>query len=165
MKKLTLIAVLLLCPILCLTACNSYRSDVPVNDLTNAILESVSTQGGYTSADTDYVSLEFENAAVIEANVAEWMICASTSSETIDQFGIFCVKDGGDVSAVKKEVENYLLAQQLWLEGILERYSPDEKTKLDNAQVFVYGNYVVFTMLTDADTTAATSTVKTALEK
>ena len=165
MKKLTLIAVLLLCLSFTLAACDSYRTDVAVTDLSSAVFEAVSTQGGYTAADADYVSLEFADAAVIDANVQEWMICASTSSQTVDEFGIFRVKDGGDVNAVKAAVKDYVNALQVKLEVYLDMYDPAEKTKLENAQVFVYGNYVVFTMLTETDTAAATGAIKTALEK
>ena len=165
MKKLTLIAAMLLCLSLCFTACDSYRNDVPVNDLASAVLNAVSTEGGFTAVDADYVSLEFATPDTISANVQEWTICASTSSQTVDEFGIFRVKDGGDVNAVKAEVETYVQALQVKLEVFLEMYDPAEKTKLENAQVFVFGNYVVFTMLTDADTTAATNAVKAALEK
>ena len=165
MKKLTLIAALLLCFALSLTACDSYRNDVAVNDLTTAVLNAVSTEGGFTAADADYVSLEFATPDTISANVQEWMICASTSSQTVDEFGIFRVKDGGDVNAVKAEVETYVQTLQVKLEVFLEMYDPAEKTKLENAQIFVFGDYVVFTMLTDADTTATTNAVKTALEK
>lgn len=165
MKKLTLIAAMLLCLSLCFTACDSYRNDVAVNDLASAVLNAVSTEGGFTAVDADYVSLEFATPDTISANVQEWAICASTSSQTVDEFGIFRVKDGGDVNAVKAEVETYVQALQVKLEVFLEMYDPAEKTKLENAQVFVFGNYVVFTMLTDADTTAATNAVKAALEK
>lgn len=165
MKKLTLIAALLLILPLAFTACSSYRSDVAVNDLVTPVLETVSTQGGFVAADADHVSLEFETPATIDSNVSEWMICASTSPNTVDEFGIFRVKDGGDVGAVKSEVEKYLQSLQVELEVYLDSYDPAEKPKLENAQVFVFGNYVVYTMLTEADTTAATDAVKTALEK
>ena len=165
MKKLTLFAVLLLCLALTLTACDSYRSDVAIADLTSAVLASVSTQGGFTATDADYVSLEFAAPDVISSNVQEWIICASTSSQTVDEFGIFRVKDGGDVGAVKKEVETYVKALQVKLEVYLDMYDPAEKTKLENAQIEVYGNYVVYTILTQEDTTAATKAVKTELGK
>lgn len=165
MKKLTLIAALMLCFALSLTACSSYRNDVPVNDLTNAVLNAVSTQGGFTAADADYVSLEFAAPDTITANVSEWIICASTSQSTVDEFGIFRVGDGGDANAVKAEVQAYVDALQVKLEVFLEAYDPAEKPKLENAQVFVFGDYVVFTMLTEADTTAATNAIKAALEK
>ena len=100
MKKLTIAAALLLILTLSLAACNSYRSDVAVNDLVTPVLEAVSTQGGFLAADADYVSLEFENPATIDSNVSEWMICASSSPITVDEFGIFRVKDGGDVDAI-----------------------------------------------------------------
>ena len=163
MKKLIFVAALLLCLTLTLSACSSYRDDVAVTTLSSAVFEAVSTQGGYTAADADYVSLEFANASVIDSNVSEWMICASTSSQTVDEFGIFHVKNGGDVSAVKAEVQDYVSALQVKLEVYLDMYDPAEKTKLENARVVVYGNYVVYTMLDDADTTACTSAIENAL--
>ncbi len=165
MKKITLIAALLLCFAMTLTACNSYKSDVAVLDLSSAVLNSVGTQGGFTAMDNDYVSLEFAKPDVISANVDQWTICASTSSQTVDEYGIFRVKEGGDVNAVKAEVESYVQAMQVKLEVYLDMYDPAEKTKLENAQVTVFGNYVVYTMLDDADTTAGTSAIKDALSK
>ena len=165
MKKITLIAALLLCFTLACTACaSSYRSDVAVNDLTSAVLNAVSTPGGFTAADSDYVDLEFTKPDVISANVVQWSICASTSSSTVDEFGIFRVKEGGDVGAVKAEVSDYVQSMQVKLEVYLDMYDPAEKTKLENAQVFVYGNYVVFTMLSEGDTTALTSAIEGALK-
>ena len=165
MKKLIFVAAMLLCLSLTLSACSSYRDDVAVTNLASAVFEAVTTQGGYTAADADYVSLEFANASVIDSNVSEWMICASTSSQTVDEFGIFHVKADGDISAVKQEVESYVQALQVKLEVYLENYAPSEKTKLQNAQVFVFGNYVVFTMLTDEDTAAVKTAVQTSLKK
>lgn len=165
MKKITLIAALLLCLAMTLTACDSYKSDVEVLDLSSAVLNSVGTQGGFTAMDNDYVALEFAKPDVISANVDQWTICASTSSQTVDEYGIFRVKEGGDVNAVKAEVESYVQSMQVKLEVYLDMYDPAEKTKLENAQVTVFGNYVVYTMLDDADTTAANKAVKTELGK
>ena len=165
MKKITLIATLLLCLSMCLSACSSYRDDVAVNDIATEILNSVSTQGGYTSMDELFLSLEFANPSLIESDVSEWMICASNSQTTVDEFGIFHVKEGGDVDAVKAEVWDYVQATQVKLEVFLDMYEPAEKTKLENAQIEVYGNYVVYTILTQEDTTAATKAVKSELGK
>lgn len=163
MKKLTLIAALLLCLAMSLNACSSYRDDVAVNDITSAIINNVSTQGGFTATDADYVSLEFANPDVISANVSEWMICASTSSQTVDEFGVFHVKNGGDIDAVTDEIWDYLHAQQVKLEVYLEKYDPAEKPKLQNVQISTYGNYIVYTMLNESDTAATQVAVKDAL--
>ena len=163
MKKLTFAAALLLCLSLCMTACSSFRDDVPVSDLTTAVFGAVATQGGFTAADADYVSLEFGNPDVISQNVSEWMICASTSSQTVDEFGIFHVKDGADLDAVKQEIWDYMEATKIKLEVYLEMYEPSEKDKLYNSQLTICGNYIIYTFLTDADTTACTTAVKDAL--
>ena len=163
MKKLIMIAALMLCPLLCLCACTSYRNDVAVSDISSAVLNAVSTQGGYAAMESDYVSIEFSKPDVIDSNVQEWMILASSSQSTVDEFGIFRVKEGGDTNAVKAEVEDYVQYMQVKLEVYLEMYDPAEKTKLENAKVTVLGNYVVFTMLTEADTDACMDAIKGAL--
>jgi hypothetical protein len=113
--------------------------------------------------ESDYVSIEFSKPDVIDSNVQEWMILASSSQSTVDEFGIFRVKEGGDTNAVKAEVEDYVQYMQVKLEVYLEMYDPAEKTKLENAKVTVLGNYVVFTMLTEADTDACMDAIKGAL--
>ena len=165
MKKMIPIAALLLCLVMAMSACSTYRDDVAVNDLTNAVLTSVSTLDGYVAADTDYIALEFANPDAISANVSEWMICASKSSQTVDEFGIFHVKEGGDVAAVRSEIQDYLNAMQVKLAVYLETYDPAEKDKLYNTQVYSVGNYVIYTMLSEQDTTAAQNAFKDALKK
>ncbi|MBR5880554.1 MAG: DUF4358 domain-containing protein [Clostridia bacterium] len=165
MNKIIMITAMLLCLVMSLNACSSVRDDVPVSELTSAVLGAVSTQGGFTAADADYVSLEFANASVIDSNVSEWMICASTSSQTVDEFGIFHVKNGGDVGAVKAEVQDYVSALQVKLEVYLDMYDPAEKTKLENARVTVYGNYVVYAILSSDDKDALFSHVESALRE
>ena len=163
MKKIIMITAMLLCLVMSLNACSSIRDDVPVSELTSAVLGAVSTQGGFTAADADYVSLEFGNPDVISQNVSEWTICASTSSQTVDEFGIFHVKDGADLDAVKQEIWDYMEATKIKLEVYLEMYEPSEKDKLYNSQLMICGNYIIYTFLTDADTTACTTAVKDAL--
>ena len=164
MKKITVIAALLLCLAMGMSACTSYRNDVAVNDITTEILNAVSTQGGYTAMDDLYLSLEFDHPELIEEKVSDWTICASNSLTTVDEFGIFHVKDEKDLDAIKAEVEIYVQAQKVKLEVFLENYAPEEKTKLENAQVFVFGNYVVFTMLTEQDTASAKTAIQDALK-
>ena len=164
MKKITLITALLLCLIMSLNACASYKNDVAVNDLTTEVLGAVSTQGGYAAMDDLFLSLEFANPDLIKSDVSEWMICASNSQTTVDEFGIFHVKDGGDAEAVKAEVWDYVQATQVKLEVFLDMYEPAEKTKLENAQIEIVGNYVVYTILTDEDTAAAMDAIKAKLK-
>ena len=165
MKKLTLITALLICLVICLNACTSYRDDVAARDIAPTALDSLSTVGGFTALDELFLSLEFSNPELIESDVSDWVIYSSSSTTSVDEFGIFHVKADGDLNAVKAEVTAYVEATQVKLQVFLEKYEPAETTKLENAQIEVYGNYVVYTLLTQEDTTAATKAVKTELGK
>ena len=164
MKKLTLITALLICLVICLNACTSYRDDVAARDIAPTALESLSTVGGFTALDELFLSLEFSNPELIESDVSDWVVYSSSSTTSVDEFGIFHVKADGDLDAVKAEVTAYVEATQVKLQVFLEKYEPAETTKLENAQVFVYGNYVVYTILLDEDTAAVKTAVQDALK-
>ena len=161
MKKLISISLILLSLVLCLSACNaSYRDDQTSVQVADQMLAAITVAGGCTAVDSDYVSLEFPSAATVTDAVSDWCIYSSTSSSTVDELGVFHVKDGQSTADVKKAVEEYVQSMQVKLEVYLDMYDPAEKGKLENAQVFVFGNYVIFTMLSESDTAA----VKTAAE-
>lgn len=154
MKKLIPVILSILLLSICLSACNqtSYRDDIDAVNVAGEMLHYANIEGGCSAADSDHVALEFPSADVVEQSVSDWWIYVSTSSSTVDEFGVFHVKDGQDVNAVKAAVEEYVQAMKVKLEVFLDSYEPAEKTKLDNALVKVYGNYVIYTMLSEQDT-------------
>jgi hypothetical protein len=157
MKKITSILLCLLALTLCLCSCQdkkNYRDDLSSDLVAGEMLHYVNIEGGCTTPDNDYVSLEFPNPSAVEGKVADWWIYASISSKTVDEFGVFHVKSGEDVQAVKSAVDEYVQYMKVKLEVYLEIYEPSEKAKLENTQVKVFGNYVVYTMLSQDDTTA-----------
>lgn len=166
MKKLISISLILFSLVLCMSACNaSYRDDQTAKQVADTMLAAVSVSGGCTAVDSDYVGLEFPDASAVNASVSDWCIYPSTSSATVDEFGVFHVKDGENVDAVKSAVEQYVQSMQVKLEVYLNMYDPAEETKLDNAQVFVYGNYVIYTMLSESDTAAVKSAAESLLKE
>ncbi len=166
MKKLITISLLILSLALCLSACNvSYRDDATSKEVADKMLGSVSIDGGCDSTDSDYVSLEFPSAGTVESSVSDWYIYASKSTVTVDEFGVFHVKSGQDVNAVKKAVEEYVQYMQLKLEVYLQTYDPAETVKLENAEVFVCGNYVIYTILSENDTAAVKSAAEDLLKE
>ena len=76
---------------------------------------------------------------------------------------LFLCKSEKDAKAVKGFAENYLTAKAAQLKPLLESYNPTEMPKLDNATVTVMGRYVVYTILSSADTATAGSTAEKAL--
>lgn len=166
MKKLIPMTLILLALSLCLGACGaSWRDDATSAQVADAMLGAISIDGGCSAVDSDYVSLEFPDSSAVTDAVSDWCIYPSKSSSTVDEFGVFHVKAGQSTADVKKAVEDYVQSMQLKLEGYLNMYDPAEKVKLENAQVFVFGNYVIYTMLSEQDTAAVKDAAENLLKQ
>ncbi|MBQ9080778.1 MAG: DUF4358 domain-containing protein [Clostridia bacterium] len=154
----------LLLAVLALTALTScgganYRDDVAVSTIDSAIQAKVPVPDGYYAPDSDYLTFYFEGA---EAIVNEYVIQMSATSTNINQFGIFHVKDG-EAENMKKLCENYIAkSKDRWVAQA--NYIASEHPKMEGAEVRIFGNYVVYTMLTDTDKALAFEAVEAALK-
>ena len=168
MKKIK--ALLCICliaaAILSVTSCGNsqYKDDVSIDSLSNAITNAVPEENGYTTLGNDYITLEFTGAADITENTSAYCVVASTTSSNINEFGIFHVKEDGDKAKVKNAVESYVSQQTGKLRSMLEMYSADELSKLDEAKVTIYGNYVIYTIFSKEQTDVALKAVTNLLK-
>lgn len=81
----------------------------------------------------------------------------STVGTNIDEYGIFKATDKKNADKIASALNSYIeYRQDAWMDN----YMPDEKPKLDNAEVWQQGNYVMYVILGD-DVRAA---VKSAFE-
>ena len=125
-----------------------------------AIQAKLPVPDGYYSPDSDYLEFYFEGA---DAIVSEYTIQMSATSTNINQFGIFRVKDG-EAEAMKAICESYIeTSKARWVAQA--NYIASEHPKMEGAEVRVYGNYVVYTMLTTEDKATAFATVEELLKK
>ena len=162
MKKLkTVICIcLMLATVFAISACGSdsqYKDDVSIDSLSSAIINAVPEENGYTTMGNDYISLEFSGATDITENTSAYCVVASTTSSNVNEFGIFHVN--GDKTKVKDAVQSYVDQQTGKLRSMLEMYSADELSKLDEAKVTVYGNYVIYTIFSKDQTDLALKAV------
>ena len=144
-----------------LTACGGadYRDDVAVGTIASEIEKTIPVPDGYYGPDSDYLSFYFEGAENI---VTEYAIKFSATSTNINQFGIFHVKDG-EAENMKAICESYIKTMnKRWIAQA--NYIASEHPKMEGAEVRIFGNYVVYTMLTQADKTTAFTTVEDALK-
>ncbi len=81
-----------------------------------------------------------------------------TGGMSFDEYAILHVAVPEDVESVKTAVEGYLKAKRE--DALYRSYFPGEEYKLDDAQVQVYGNYVVYGMLSEENRTALFNEVK-----
>ncbi|MBO5511587.1 MAG: DUF4358 domain-containing protein [Clostridia bacterium] len=159
---------LALCLALPLTACDggSFRDDLTAAQVCDAVTAALSAEDGWRQVSENYISPSSwgEDYADYLEMVAEYRIVVSENSEiNIDEVGVFLCKSEKDAKAVKTFCENYLAAKALQMKRLLESYNPDELPKLDYATVNVMGRYVMYSILSSADTTAAGSAMEKAL--
>lgn len=159
---------LALCLALPLTACDggSWRDDLTAAQLSNSVTSALPAGDGWRQVSENYISPSSwgEDYTDYLEKVAEYRIVVSENSDmNIDEVGVFLCKSEKDAKAVKEFCENYLNAKTLQLKPLLESYNPDELPKLDYATVNVMGRYVMYSILSSADTTAAGSAMEKAL--
>lgn len=159
--KLILSCIIILSLLFSLSACGGkteYKTDVSVSDIAAEI-----------AALKDSVSFSEMNASYIEgamkldtADFAEYIVELNALGTNIDEFGIFKAKDDKNVSDVKSAVDGYLSFR---LETWMNEYMPEEKPKLENAEVKVCGLYVMYAIFDDDSRAAAFEAFENYLKK
>ncbi len=143
-KHLSFIALILAMSLL--TACAGkaakVRDDVPVSDVSTAV-------AAVLDGDTLVSVPETYYAGSMKMDVSEFEgydVKINSKGINIDEFGIFKAKDSSQLPAVQKAVNDYLAFRlQIWM----VEYMPEEKPKLENAEVKTVGNYVMYAILSD----------------
>ncbi|MBQ5772489.1 MAG: DUF4358 domain-containing protein, partial [Clostridia bacterium] len=114
----------------------------------------------YSTAEEGYLDDYF----TVPSYVTSYTLCFATDGNNLDEIGIYQVSDG-NADAMKDVLEKYLddsLAQnQTWYES----YIPKEVPKLRDAEVKVFGNYVVFAICSKEDRAAVFSAVADLLKQ
>ncbi len=163
-KKITCILAALVFALTALTSCGgdktAYKNDVSVGTVCDTIEATVPATEGYNSADSDYLNFYFEGA---DALLDGYEIRYAKASTNINEFGVFKVKDG-QAAALKTLCESYLsLMLDRWVANA--DYIESEYPKMSEAQVKIFGNYVVYTILTKSDQTAVFTAVEGLLKR
>ena len=92
----------------------------------------------------------------------DYIVVKANNAKNINEIGIFKV-EGGKANDLKKIVSEYLeLTQQMYR---AMDYFPEEVEKIDCAKVVVYGNYVIYSFLNEADTSSFYSTIENLIKK
>lgn len=136
-------AVLLLSLMLCLCACGAkYRDDVPISRFV-AVIDARMGGSDLAEMNSGYIS----GAMHLDPNsFGGYVVKLNAKGINIDEYGVFRTPDNGKVSDVQDAIEGYLkLRRDSWM----KEYMPEEKPKLDKAEVKVYGNYVLYVIASD----------------
>ena len=133
--------------ILCSCSSGAYSDRVSCEEIAECIISQL--------GDEEYLELDGADAeyyfSIIECS--EYSIRYSSSTNNIDEFGIFHADDSESALELLEECQDYLKEKQTEQRAFIQSYAPTEIKKLDGADAFRFGNYVVFTVL-DKDTSA-----------
>lgn len=170
--KATLRALLCLLLALCLSlpllSCGGghYRDDLSSASVSDTVKAALPVGDGYRVAGDSFISESDwgpDYQTLLDAITDRHILLSEKSESNVDEIGVLHVTESGDVKAVRAIVEEYVEAKVLRMTSLLESYNPAELPKLDNARITVCGNYILYTILGDSETTAAHEAFEKAL--
>lgn len=144
-------SLLLLLPLL--VGCGRSYTDQTLASLTAAVFdanENLPRLSEYSPANDEYLDMKFDIAANPEKDV----LYLSNNANINDQIGIFKRDTAADAQKFADELEPLFKEYVDELTQIAKLYSQDEIKKLEGAQIRVYGQYVLLTILDKSQTRA-----------
>lgn len=159
MKKtfLTLVSLLLVASLFSCGA--SYKDDVPLSVISAALEAKISHASNLVDADEDYIYYFLE---LDSSKLSEYTVRIPSGSASIDEYGLFHVKESADKDAVLAQLEAYIENRRVTWDT---RYDQSEADKVKNAKVTVFGNYLLYTILSDAEAGEVIAAFKEQVEK
>lgn len=124
------------------------RDDVAVSEVSAAVLEAIGDNALVSIPDTYLAGAMKMDASLFDT----YDVKINSMGANIDEYGVFKAKDASQVAAVEQAVKNYIqMRKDTWM----VEYMPEERPKLDSAEVKTLGNYVMYAILSDEGKTAA----------
>ncbi len=164
MKNRLIIPVFLLL-FLFLTACVSretvYRDDIEINDIDAAVQSLIAHTDTMVTYDSDQVHF-YLSIPIDYCN--DCVVRAQTSSQSIDEYGIFHCNNEADAEALEELLNDYLFTSLQGKKEWLENCNTTELRKLEGGRVRRYGSYVCYTVLDPAVEDQFMKNVKTLLK-
>ena len=150
MKKILICVFCILFFVSC--AKDTINLNIPLVDISAAVNKVLSNADKLSSIDTSLlVGIADLNVDIIE----DYVIMMQTKGTEIDQYGLFKVKEE-NVAELKKTLETYI--EILNKNQADFNYLPTETIKLKEAEVFVNGTYVFYSIMSAEDKIAFINT-------
>lgn len=144
--KATRVAILmLLCAAFIFTACakEEYKKDVNPKELASALSQKTPTESEWIIEDHGFI----EEYVEIPDYVKESQIYYAQNTNDLDEFGVFLVEDGKEKATRLLLLQGYLEKRYTENQEWYNSYMPAETPKLRDAEVRIYGNCVVYAIL------------------
>ncbi len=145
MKKITSLFVTALI-LFSFGSCNSkrisYSDEYPCDELSEKALDSFDSQTSYTTADEMFLTDYFKTPSYVTDSVIRF----ASDSGNLNEIGIFHTTDG-NATPMADLLKAYLLQSYERNHAWYASYIPAETPKLRDAEIRIYGNYVVYAIL------------------
>lgn len=154
-----ILVVAMLCSLLC--ACGSSGSDdvnVPVADISASVANALGKADALAAVDANWVKGWMKTDA---SQFGEYSVMINAYGANVDEYGIFKAGENMSAADIKATVEAYL---QLRLDSWMDEYMPEEKPKLEDAEIKVVGDYVMYCILSESDAETAFATFEDSLK-
>ena len=155
---IAIVVIVALVLVLLLTG-KKYDDTLSAKELYSKVENSITTDGGVRILDDDVI-LEITDDDL--TYLVDYTVVRANNAKNINEFGIFKVENG-KAKELKPVIEKYLKEKQESYRAM--DYFPEEVEKIDFATVKVFGNYVVFSFLNEADTEAFYKAIENELTK
>ena len=109
---------------------------------TNALNALQRNEADYSTADEYFLSDYFSTPSYVRDSVIRF----ASNSNNLDEFGIFHVSDG-NAETMAEHLRDYLLKSYEKNRTWYDSYIPAETPKLRDAEIRIYGNYIVYAIL------------------
>lgn len=151
------LALVMLCAMLCACGDNSNEKNVPVSEIAANVANAIEKNDALTSVDANWIKGWMKTDA---EKLGEYVVMVNAYGANVDEFGVF---KAGEMSTseIKTMLENYL---KLRMDSWMDEYMPEEKPKLESAEIKVNGSYVIYCILSDSDSGTAFATFEEALK-
>lgn len=136
----------------------SYRDDTKCSILSENVEDKLTLGDGLELLDKGDLALQSEPAVSDVLSLVDDHVFRFTGGNSFDEYAIFHVADEQNVETVKKAFEDYMKIKRE--DALYRTYFPGEEYKLDDAQVTVYGNYVVYGALSEEGRNTLFSQIK-----
>ena len=131
-------------------SCAGKSLELSNEEIANEIKSAVPLDEGYYQASEKYFAYYFKDDKGNSLKVSDWAIYRSNSQSSENEFGIITTRVN-NVDSIKSACQNYIETRRKAYLEAKAAYSPEEYEKYRDAKVEVYGNTVVYFIMTKED--------------
>lgn len=161
MKRFFCVLLSAITVLLCACTQRSYSDDLGCANIISSVEKKLSDTQEYEVFGEKHIKYNFDDTEALD----DACILYSTDSTDINEIGIFHAANPSYVAELADEVEDYLRDMRTEQRAFIESYAPNEISKLDGSRMYIFGNYVVYTILPTSERDVAIEEIEGLLSK